>query len=237
MSNVGTIAEELKADLISGYLDDVEEAIENGAPLDGVDEAGNSLLHLACSGDIYDAEKVEVARYLLNQKVPVDPRNDKGQTPLHLAVETGLVSVTALLISKGADIEATDNEGNAVVHYLCDKDVCDLLRKKKANLEVLNAHQETLLHRMLARNLSGDSDLRLLRFIVKRCDLNARNCAGDTPLHVLATNPGVHHKLDWLIEILLRNGADPALPDAHGETAATRALKNGHEDLCKALGG
>ncbi|WXC48115.1 hypothetical protein QX201_007830 [Fusarium graminearum] len=69
--------------------------------------SGDSVLHLAVR-----KEDTELARHLLDAGYPVDSFNDDGKTPLHLAAELGLVSVSSLMLLHGADIFAHSSPSN-----------------------------------------------------------------------------------------------------------------------------
>ncbi|KAF5235593.1 hypothetical protein FAUST_6961 [Fusarium austroamericanum] len=69
--------------------------------------SGDSVLHLAVC-----KEDTELARHLLDAGYPVDSFNDDGKTPLYLAAELGLVSISSLMLLHGADIFAHSNPSN-----------------------------------------------------------------------------------------------------------------------------
>lgn len=63
---------------------------------------GSSLLHRAV-----EAEKINIAKALLNSGASVDILDNAKQTPLHIAVGLGLVNFVQLLIENGAQVNRT----------------------------------------------------------------------------------------------------------------------------------
>lgn len=66
----------------------------------------------------------EVAAILLSRtggRATVDLRNNRKQTPLHLAVSQGHWSLVELLLRHNADILATDEDGDTVLHIAIAK--------------------------------------------------------------------------------------------------------------------
>jgi ankyrin repeat protein len=47
---------------------------------------------------------------------------EDSYTPLHLAAQKGDIKILELFINKGADINATDKNGNTALHYACSTD-------------------------------------------------------------------------------------------------------------------
>jgi hypothetical protein len=52
-----------------------------------------------------------MAKLLLANKADVNAKNDRGETPLHLAAKEHRKDVAELLLAKGAEVNAKDNEG------------------------------------------------------------------------------------------------------------------------------
>ncbi len=86
------------------------------------DRTGKTALHycaenenLSCIDQILTAEPK-----LLNQK------DEEGYTPLHLAVISGNRTIVKYLVTRGADVNAVDNEKHSAVHWATGKSVCTL---------------------------------------------------------------------------------------------------------------
>lgn len=92
---------------------------DNPAMLHERDEIwkGRSLLHYAAAAG---AERV--TRLLLERGLPVDVRNDDGETPLHLAAVQGRLAVARLLLEHGADVNARDScYDSTPLHLACSR--------------------------------------------------------------------------------------------------------------------
>lgn len=100
--------------------------------------SGKSLLHQAVERS--DDEKI---LFLLERGVSVNGRDNKGNTPLHLALQPispfHPVTIAEDLIDAGADIEAKDVKGRTPLHLACalrSKAYVDLLLTSKAEIIV-----------------------------------------------------------------------------------------------------
>lgn len=125
-------------------LDDesiLETLIAAGADPDAQDSHGTSPLHVAAEHgvvvavrillqhdanaaphDEYDvtplhiAASVEIADHLLRAKVPMDPPDRDGRTPLHRAIGAGRLDVAERLLREGALAGVGDREGRTPLH-------------------------------------------------------------------------------------------------------------------------
>ncbi|XP_011869057.1 PREDICTED: E3 ubiquitin-protein ligase MIB2-like isoform X1 [Vollenhovia emeryi] len=84
-----------------------------------IKEDGFAPLHLAALNG-----HREVANILLSlpgRRAKVDLRNNRRQTPLHLATSQGHWSLVELLVHHNADLGSTDEDGNTVLHIAIAK--------------------------------------------------------------------------------------------------------------------
>ncbi|MGD9953838.1 MAG: ankyrin repeat domain-containing protein [Burkholderiales bacterium] len=105
------------ADRVTDPLPMLELLAASGADL-GVRLGGRSLLHEAA-----ERGNVEVAGWLLSRGADVASANDcagacaeRGWTPLHNAQRFRASEMTALLVSRGAPVDATDADGRTALH-------------------------------------------------------------------------------------------------------------------------
>ncbi|WKX91250.1 hypothetical protein Q1695_009799 [Nippostrongylus brasiliensis] len=73
--------------------------------------AKDCLLHTAVR-----KEDFEVVRFLLANNAEIDATNDKGETPLWIAVALNNLELVSLLLDKGAAVRTSTNERESVLH-------------------------------------------------------------------------------------------------------------------------
>lgn len=102
--------------------------VEAGADINqhAADDVGDTALHIACYSGSFPGT-IPIIEYFTFYKYPsgafaaqVSSRNKRGETPLHHAAQIGIVAdrqkVMEWLVSRGADINAQDNNGTTVLH-------------------------------------------------------------------------------------------------------------------------
>jgi len=93
-------------------------------------------------------EKIEVM--IESGLVSVEVKNNRGQTPLHVASDSGSIETAKLLIERGADVEAkSDAWGWTPLHYASGNDhveVAKLLIDAGADLDAKSNKGRTPLH-------------------------------------------------------------------------------------------
>lgn len=61
---------------------------------------------------------------LAKARAYVNSKNNKGQSPLQLAIDNGKKEIAALLVEKGADVNTPDGDGNFLIHkWAVDNDI------------------------------------------------------------------------------------------------------------------
>ena len=167
----------------------------------------------------------------------IEARNELGLTPLHVAARAGQLGAAALLLDKGADINARDPNGSTVLHlillgptqWLAGQPSAAWVERMKKD-----PHREKFLRVFAA---PGDRDAprpvaRTVAFLLA-CGANATvtNNAGQTIL-TLAMREETRLPDDEynLLLSLLRQSGGSGLEerDANGETALHRAARDAH---------
>ena len=107
-----------------GHLQVVEYLISKGANIDEADYIGNSLIHLASKGGL-----LSIVQYLIEkQNVDKDIKGIDEKTPLHYACENGFLPIVEYLITKGANIEAKDNNGKTPLDLASNEGRIDVVK-------------------------------------------------------------------------------------------------------------
>ena len=161
----------------------MEAALAYGADVNARDNGGLTPLDLAIS-------KLEepAAQLLTNHGAIIgsNPRNEKGQTALHLASQRGRLDFMELLlnpVNRDAIVDIPDNDGFTPLHLAISKverEAADLLLKHRANIDLRNNKGQTALH--LALQNDG---LDILQFLLTNgADVNVPDSDGSTPLHL-----------------------------------------------------
>ncbi|MFB0566615.1 MAG: ankyrin repeat domain-containing protein [Candidatus Aminicenantaceae bacterium] len=186
--------------------------------------------------DIHDAiQKGDVARVktlISNNKELINMKSEKGQTPLHLAVQTGSQEIVAFLISQGADINAKDSEGNTpLLTALAFKktDTAKFLLSKGADVKIKNAQDEPAIIVALRHGLNE----LVAQILDKGQDVNERFRGNFTTL-LMATITGDKE----VVKLLLDRGADVNVVAQEGDMTITpmyAAIFLGHKDVVDLL--
>ncbi|XP_023315687.1 tankyrase-2-like [Trichogramma pretiosum] len=138
----------------------VELLLRHGANTNFVNGAQMAPLHVISRRDPYGnlAELFfGVAADEMYLSVRVDARDNKGNTPLHYALQRGLKRVVVLLLKRGVDPNLAGAGGGNCLHILC---------RQQCDGELIDAFFEVI------------NDRRQLM------EVNARDERDDTPLHL-----------------------------------------------------
>ena len=95
-----------------GKLNILLHLLEQGAPINDLNDVGWAALHYACYNGHLHVTKALLAR-------GADPTISEGGTPLMWACENGHHEVAAYLINHGgSSVEATDSNGDRALHFI-----------------------------------------------------------------------------------------------------------------------
>eukprot|EP01095_Lingulamoeba_sp_RSL-Kostka_P016314 TRINITY_DN7945_c2_g2_i1.p1 TRINITY_DN7945_c2_g2~~TRINITY_DN7945_c2_g2_i1.p1 ORF type:complete len:382 (+),score=110.02 TRINITY_DN7945_c2_g2_i1:96-1241(+) len=180
----------------------------------------------------------EVKKILKNPYANVDERDRYLQTPLHIAIEDKKTNIVKLLISKNADIRATDRNGWAPLHTACN--VCDLeiiqelLNHPKINGLVKTKDGATPMHYLVKHKFQGQENNKYLelfeKLIEKGGEIDNQEKHGETPLH-----RAVMRGNEIAVKFLLEKKCKVNLQNSIGETALHYAVRSRSEQLISLL--
>ncbi|KAG2491731.1 hypothetical protein HYH03_009894 [Edaphochlamys debaryana] len=119
------IAGEVDPELVSllvdgaryGDMEDVHAALTQGVPVDSLDGAGRTALHMACANGHEDI----IAR-LLEAGASTSVKNEQGNTPLHWACLNGHKEAVRLLMDKGASAAVLNEAGRTPLDEALSRD-------------------------------------------------------------------------------------------------------------------
>ena len=217
--------------VITGNLELFRMLLFRGANYCAITLDGDSALHLQCeiSQDDYSekaSDREAMCLELLDRGLPIDLVNKKRMTALSCAAGGGLLKMVTLLISRGADITA------------CDEDLCTpIIHAAKSGhtrvVEILKVkYAET--HRSPDWNLVHAAFLGLTSAVRVLLDAEATIDAvdedGDTALIKAAAQGHVD-----IVRLLLDIGADIEARHYNRGTALVWAAFNGHSNVVRLL--
>uniref|UniRef100_A0A7N6APJ3 Euchromatic histone-lysine N-methyltransferase 1a n=1 Tax=Anabas testudineus TaxID=64144 RepID=A0A7N6APJ3_ANATE len=189
----------LHAAAAEGHQEICHMLVQAGANLDMFDEGQRTPLMAACENNHLDTVK-----YLLRAGASVNHKDVMGFTCLHLAAKLGhflqLLSVQ-------------DDGGWTPITWAIEykhKELVYLLLARGADVNIRDKEENVCLHWAA---LSGCDDVAQA-LLEARCNLNALNVHGDSPLHVAARENHLE-----CVMLFLSRGADVTQRNREGETA------------------
>lgn len=128
----------------SGNLDQLRRHIYHGADVTQLNAEGETALHIAARQG-----RMVIARELLKSGASVDATDANGHSPSFIALAHGRTKVAELLLDRGAGDEPQDLLHALVAADRADRDVLALLVRRGANLNALDDDGYAPLHRAI----------------------------------------------------------------------------------------
>jgi uncharacterized protein len=179
---------------------------------------------------------VRAVRSCLDSGVQVDarlgvrPNRPAQETFLMLAAEKGRSRVVELLLSRGANVDATNDLGQPALLYAARNNqtsIVSTLLKVGANPNLRWAGRDFLLREVACAGI----DLRMTRLLLKYgADASAMNSQRRTALHMAA-----HQGRTDIARLLVKAGADINGRDSFGHGPVTCAVAGKHLDTVRFL--
>lgn len=193
------------------WTDHIDFYAKGGADIHAEDMEGKTPLSRALEISL------DMTRKLVNSS-NASSRDSMGNTPLHIAIESGAsLDQITYLIESGADINARNRNGDSPL-FLAVKNnlraVGEILLARQADVFATNTENYSPLR--MAMTLGGEvQDWILSSEVIKDFD-----GIGNTPLHYAA-----EWQLDSAVSVLLEKGANPNVQNSNGETPLFNAVK------------
>ncbi|KAG2146832.1 ankyrin repeat-containing domain protein [Suillus clintonianus] len=184
--------------------DVVSVLVEHGADINAV-HFGASPLHILLTHWNLGGDCLETVLFLLDAGCSLHAMDDKGNTPLHLAIRLHSLPLVEYLIQRGACIPA--DAIHDAVHPAYNSgvdlnpDIISALVVRGADVNVLRCGANPL-HTLLRCTQSGDY-LAITRILIDAgCQYDRRDSAGCTPLYL-----AIIHEIPSVMDYLLLKGA------------------------------
>ncbi|EFA03955.1 hypothetical protein TcasGA2_TC014099 [Tribolium castaneum] len=170
-----------------------------------------------------------VVKYLIENGIDVNHRNNILFTALHSACYSGEYECVALLIENKAEVDAITVDGDTPMYLAAISgrfDVVSLLIESGAAIDVPVNHGNTSLFAAAARGF-----LSIVEILCEHgANVNVIDEDGDTPLHDAACYGYLN-----VVQYLVAKKADLAVKNHNGKTPLDLAVEKGHDDVADFL--
>ncbi|XP_075231527.1 ankyrin repeat domain-containing protein 27-like [Lycorma delicatula] len=171
-------------------------------------DLSSKLCHPLCSCD--NCER-QISQNLCNTTPTIHSCDDRGYTVLHIASMHGKPKVVDVLLSCGANPDASDYSGSTPLHYASSRghqNALLLLIHCGAAVDVIDNEGNMPLH--LAAGNGHEACVKALLYFTEhigvKIDVNSKNRHGETALHNAA-----RWGYESIVKILLDYGANPTI--------------------------
>eukprot|EP00596_Hydrurales_sp_CCMP1899_P002524 CAMPEP_0119040328 /NCGR_PEP_ID=MMETSP1177-20130426/10219_1 /TAXON_ID=2985 /ORGANISM="Ochromonas sp, Strain CCMP1899" /LENGTH=263 /DNA_ID=CAMNT_0007005269 /DNA_START=85 /DNA_END=873 /DNA_ORIENTATION=+ len=141
--------------------------------------------------------------------------NENGWTALMAAAEEGHEPVVALLLAKGADVNAVDDEYNGAIDYAATESIKAMLQNHMEQVDRIT---------VLLEEAEEGNIYEVTSYLRNGLDIESKDKWGKTVLMAAASGG---HEPD--VALLLAMGAEVDATDKRGYTALRKAVEEGHD--------
>ena len=171
-----------------------------------------------------------VLQLLLDSGALIDAQDDRGFTPLMIAIMENNYQTCRLLLAHGASVGLKDVEGNSIftvaVLEKANSLIAALLLKYDLDIDARNRFGDSAMHLAALRGRPDSAKLLIDHGI----DVNATNASGRTALHVAA-----RASAEEVAKMLIASGADVNAIDNYGFNALSHAAYMGNIKISRLL--
>lgn len=182
----------------------------------------NTALGYSDHGDIQGLQKS------LDSGLDINFRDQGGKTLLASACKENQPASVKFLLEHKADPNIEWTNGEYPIHIAVENSnlqITEMLLKAKADHSKLNYYGKAALH------LAAEKSAQLCTVLIKNgADVNILSSAGDTPLHLSASNGTLE-----IVKYLLSAGADKTIQNNNGSIPADIAHDSGFPEIEKLL--
>ncbi|MDP2248392.1 MAG: ankyrin repeat domain-containing protein [Nitrosomonadales bacterium] len=205
-------------------LDFLTLLLEKGADVNAKTSGNNGLLtplHFASM-----VEGTYPLMHLIKAGANLNANSPEG-TPLFTAAKIGNADAVTMLLNNGSDVQITDKWGNTALHAALmhpkPDDIADMLIENEININAKGKNGMTALH-LAARN----NNITLVKKLI-----NSDADIDDISEEGTALALSLRHK--DIVELLIKNKADPNIADKYGITPLIIASKNSDKTVISQL--
>lgn len=208
----------------------VAALIDAGAPIDAVDNDGNTALGRTVSWD--GDERLDSLQVLLLRGADVTTINKRGGAPMHVAAVCNSPGCIELMCYAGCDVDIRNEQGTTPLMLACKFGNIDCVKRllsHGADVQSADKQHRTPLHYALAD--SRGSQINIAEALLKAgAELNSKT--HEPALTAAALAPFDNSSI---IKYLIDRGAKVNQRRTHGKTALYSAIYRGHPSNIKAL--
>eukprot|EP01097_Dermamoeba_algensis_P004887 TRINITY_DN3134_c0_g1_i1.p1 TRINITY_DN3134_c0_g1~~TRINITY_DN3134_c0_g1_i1.p1 ORF type:complete len:1350 (-),score=327.49 TRINITY_DN3134_c0_g1_i1:118-4167(-) len=212
-----------------GHCEFLELLVNSGGDISSKDKGGATPLHMA----VASGKMLCVWTMIDKFKVPLDPQDNKGRTPLHWVAYYGHSETLSVLLENGADILSTDHMKRSVLDtaaYAGKLDCVSVLLQHPLGQNLLK--QGDINNRMPMHAAACTGQTVICDYLLRRDAslVNARDKFQRTPLHKACA-----YGFEDCCKTLLENGAEVDALDINSRTPVMYAAHNGHYFIVQLL--
>lgn len=218
-----------------GHLDILEVLLEKGAKTDLTDSHGYTVSQFTAAAG---QDNTDVYEFLIkNGSDLINEKDQDGRSVILIAApRVKNLDLIDYFISKGLDINATDNRGNGIFAYAAQGGNIDVLNALIDRGVSTKANAKTKENAILFASRGGrgsSNSLEVFKYLEELgVNPNVTSDQGITPLHNLSRSSKDLKIYDYFIQ----KGVDPNAVDHNGNTALLNACSRNNLDIIKYLG-